>query len=207
MIALFPVFLEGFFLGASLIIAIGLQNAFILRQGLKNRHVFLSACVASFIDAALILCGVLGFGLLVESSPEAMVFITYGGVAFLSVYGVKSFLSAFSPRHLNQKEAKGTIKTGSARETVVILLGVSLLNPHVYLDTVILIGGLAAAYGDSERYIFGAGAVLASFVWFFSLAYSGRVLAPVFENPKAWRVLDVMIGFIMFYIAYGLLRH
>lgn len=200
-----PVFIKGFLLGASLIIAIGLQNAFVLRQGLKNRHVFFSALAASVIDVVLIALGILGFGTILDTMPGLIFWITVGGAAFLFFYGVKSLLSARRPQTLENQQARGMMKTGSLRETLLILAGVSLLNPHVWLDTVILIGGLAAAYEPPARYIFGLGAAIASFVWFFALAYGGRLLAPVFAKPKAWQILDLLIAFTMFGIALSLI--
>lgn len=201
---MFDIYLKGFFLGASLIIAIGLQNAFILRQGLKNRHVFVSALTASVVDVTLIAAGVLGFGLIIESAPVLIDLIRYGGAAFLFVYGIKSFISAARPEQMNDETAKGMMKKGTVKETVLILLGVSLLNPHVYLDTVILIGGLSASYGETGKYWFGGGAMSASFAWFFALAYGATFLSPLFARRKAWQVLDILIGLTMWGIALSL---
>ncbi len=202
---MFTIFLKGAFLGASLIIAIGVQNAFILRQGLKNRHVFASALTASSIDAFLIGAGVLGFGLILENFPGLIDAVKYVGAAFLFVYGVKSFRDAFANKKLDQDKAKGKIQDHSLRHTIIFLMGVSFLNPHVYLDTVILIGGLSASYGETGKYYFGAGAMIASFIWFFALAYGARFLAPLFEKPRAWQILDVLIGLVMWAIALSLL--
>ena len=199
------IFFKGFFLGASLIIAIGLQNAFVLRQGLKNRFIFAAALTASFVDVFLIGAGVLGFGYLIEQMPGLIDWITWGGAAFLFVYGLKSFISAFKPEQLDDKKAKGMMKEGGTKETVLILLGISLLNPHVYLDTVVLIGGLSASYGEIGKYWFGVGAMLASFIWFFALGYGARLLSPLFAKPKAWQILDILIGIVMWGIALSLL--
>lgn len=199
------IFLKGMVLGASLIIAIGLQNAFVLRQGLKNRHIMAAALTASFVDVFLIGCGVLGFGYLIEQQPWLVQWITWGGAAFLFVYGAKSFLSAMKPQNLDDKNAKGMMKEGSTKETVLILLGISLLNPHVYLDTVVLIGGLSASYGEIGKYWFGVGAMVASFIWFFALGYGAKLLSPLFSKPKAWQILDIVIGITMWGIAVSLL--
>ena len=200
-------FSKGFALSATFIIAIGLQNAFILRQGLKNQHVFMMALIASLIDATLIALGVLGLGQLIEQHPTLLKVIRYGGAAFLIVYGLKSFYAAMKPSILDEKNAKGLTASGALKDAILVLLGVSFLNPHVYLDTVILLGGLSAAEGDPGRYIFGAGAMLASFVWFFSLAYGARLLSPLFEKPRTWQILDIFIGVVMIGIAVSLILH
>jgi len=204
-IATLTIFTKGFFLGASLIMAIGLQNAFVLRQGIKKHHVFVTALTASLIDVMLIGAGVFGFGALIEQFPSLITYITWGGAAFLIIYGAKSFYRAFKPDALNESQAEGMIKQGSAREIILIILGISLLNPHVYLDTVVLIGGLAAGYGNEGKLIFGAGAMIASFVWFFALGYGARLLAPLFNKPKSWQILDFLIALIMWAIAASLL--
>ena len=199
---MFFILLKGMAIGASLIIAIGLQNAFVLRQGIKNRHIFASALTASLVDVVLIAAGVLGFGYLVEQYPSLIHWVTWGGAAFLFVYGLKSFISAFKPSEM--KDGKGMVKEGSVKETVLIILGISVLNPHVYLDTVVLLGGLSASYGDVGKYWFGAGAMIASFIWFFSLGYGARLLSPLFAKPKAWQILDFIIGIVMWVIALSL---
>ncbi|MEM8833678.1 MAG: LysE/ArgO family amino acid transporter [Pseudomonadota bacterium] len=199
------IFLKGMVLGASLIIAIGLQNAFILRQGIKNHHIFAACVTAITVNVFLIGVGVLGFGYLIEQHPSLIDWITWGGAAFLFVYGLKSFISALKPQDMSNENAKGMIKEGSAKEVVLIILGISVLNPHVYLDTVILIGGLSASYGEIGKYYFGAGAMLASCLWFFALGYGARMLSPLFERPRAWQVLDILIGITMWAIAVSLL--
>ena len=201
---MFLIFLKGMFLGASLIIAIGLQNAFILRQGIKNHHILPAVLTASIIDVLLIGAGVLGFGYLIEQHPSLIDWITWGGAAFLFIYGLKSFMSAAKPQNMADDAAAGLVKQGSAKEVVLIIMGISLLNPHVYLDTVILIGGLSASYGEVGKYYFGAGAMLASFIWFFALGYGARMLAPLFQKPRAWQILDIIIGLTMWAIALSL---
>jgi len=199
------IFVKGFFLGASLIIAIGLQNAFILRQGIKQTYVLPAVLTAAIIDAVLIGAGVLGFGYLIEQHPSLIQWVTWGGAAFLFIYGLKSFYSALKPAQMNGDRAKGMLKDGGVKEVILILMGVSLLNPHVYLDTVILIGGLSASYGDIGKYWFGAGAMTASFCWFFTLGYGARFLSPLFTKPRAWQILDILIGLTMWAIAISLL--
>ena len=199
------VFLKGMFLGASLIIAIGLQNAFILRQGIKNRHILPAVLTAIVIDVTLIGAGVLGFGFLIEQYPDLITYITWGGAVFLFCYGLKSFISAFKPQDLDDEDAKGMAKQASAKEIVLIITGISLLNPHVYLDTVVLIGGLSASYGEVGKYYFGGGAMVASAIWFFALGYGARLLAPLFKKQRAWQILDILIGIVMWAIAVSLL--
>ena len=201
------IFLKGMALGASLIIAIGLQNAFILRQGIKNRHIFAAAMTTSLIDVLLIGAGVLGFGYLIEQRPDLITWITWGGAIFLFVYGLKSFISAWKPDQMTGDRAKSMMKQGSAKETILIILGISLLNPHVYLDTVVLIGGLSASYGEVGKYWFGGGASVASFIWFFALGYSARLLSPLFARAHAWQILDILIGIVMWGIAVSLVLY
>ncbi len=188
-------------MGASLIIAIGVQNAFVLRQGLKQRHVLATVLTATFCDVVLIAAGVLGFGLLVEQFPQLITVVTWGGAIFLSIYALKSFYSAYQAQALDQTSAQGLLGEGDVKKTVGVILALSLLNPHVYLDTVVLLGGLSAAFEGTGRYVFGTGAIVASVCWFFGLGYGARFLAPLFEKPKAWQILDIVIGIVMLLIA------
>jgi len=199
---MFDIYLKGLLLGGSLIIAIGIQNAFVLKQGLTNTHVFATAFTASFIDTILIFMGVIGIGALTTKIPGVLVFMQYGGALFLFVYGALAFNKARKPIRL---DATATKNRAGLKETVLLLTGFSLLNPHVYLDTVILIGSISAQYGDSGRYWFGAGAASMSWIWFFTLAYGGRQLAPVFARPVAWQIMDVIIGITMWCLAASLI--
>jgi L-lysine exporter family protein LysE/ArgO len=194
-----PAFISGAALGASLIIAIGAQNAFVLQQGLRREHVFVVAVICATVDAALIWIGAAGFGAVVSSSPALAAAAAWGGAIFLFGYGLRSFLAALRTDVLEVEtpEAGGQ----SLRAVVAITLAVSLLNPHVYLDTVVLLGSVAAGYPSGERAAFALGAMTASFAWFFSLAYGARLLAPLFERPRAWQVLHLIIGAIMWWIA------
>lgn len=192
--------LSGFLLGASLIVAIGAQNAFILRQGLLRRHVFVLCLICAASDAALIALGVGGLGTLVAQAPTLITAVTVGGVLFLGAYAVIAFRRALHP---------GAMKAGSAgdgglKAAVAACLAFTFLNPHVYLDTVVLLGSLSARFEGAGRIAYGAGAALASFVWFFGLGYGARLLEPVFARPAAWRVLDVIIGLVMAGLALSL---
>jgi L-lysine exporter family protein LysE/ArgO len=188
---------EGFLLGVGLIVAIGAQNAFVLRQGLLGRHVFAVAATCALADALLIAAGVGGLGLLIRRAPSLLTAVTLAGGAFLFAYGAIAFRRALSPRHLDND---GTAETGLAA-ILATCLALTFLNPHVYLDTVVLIGALSARYTGPGIAAFGIGAALASLVWFFGLAYGARLLAPVFTRPRAWQVLDVLIGLIMWSIS------
>ena len=199
--ALLP-FLSGFFLGGSLIVAIGAQNAFILRQGLLDRHVFVLCLICALSDAVLIAAGVAGLGTLVAQSPWLVRVVTIGGAVFLFSYSALAFRRAIRP------DALKAAKTGEADlgAAIAACLAFTFLNPHVYLDTVLLVGSVSATYAGAERLAFGVGAVIASFVWFFGLGYGARLLQPFFARPSAWRFLDCAIGVVMAAIAISLLR-
>jgi L-lysine exporter family protein LysE/ArgO len=193
--------LAGFLSGAALIIAIGAQNAFVLRQGIRREHVLAVVLVCAGADALLIAAGIAGLGALIAALPAALVAARYGGAVFLLGYGLIAARRALQAQRLTVDSAVGT-SLGSAMATC---LAFTFLNPHVYLDTVILLGSLASQRGINGRWVFGAGAATASFVWFFALGYGARLLGPLFSEPKAWRVLDALIALIMFTLAGSLL--
>jgi len=193
--------IAGFSLGASLIVAIGAQNALILRQGLLRRHVFVLCLICSLSDAVLIAAGVGGLGTLVSRSPPLIGAVTLGGALFLAFYAVRALLSAANPGSL---KAAATGRNGLAA-AVSACLAFTFLNPHVYLDTVLLIGGLSARYQPGARAAFAGGAILASFAWFFLLGYGARLLAPLFARPSSWRLLDLLIALVMAGLAASLL--
>jgi len=188
--------LDGFLLGGGLIIAIGAQNAFVLRQGLKRQFVFIVCLICALSDALLITAGVAGLGTLVRQSQTALTLVTAGGAIFLFVYGIRAFMRALRPETL---EAEG--RAGTLSAAVGASLAFTFLNPHVYLDTVLLLGSLSGRYAGGLRLAYGVGATLASFAWFFALGYGARLLAPLFAKPRAWQVLDVAIGVVMWWIA------
>lgn len=190
-------FLSGFFLGGGLIVAIGAQNAYVLRQGLLKNHVFWISFFCAISDALLIALGVAGFGAYVSSSPALLKIVAFGGAAFLFWYGWTAFRRALHPHAL---EAAASERP-SLRQALLTIAGFTFLNPHVYLDTVVLVGGYSAQYPGEGRLIFGAGAAAASFVWFFALGYGARLLEPIFRRPMAWRVLDTLIGGVMWLLA------
>jgi L-lysine exporter family protein LysE/ArgO len=196
-------FLTGFSLGFSLILAIGAQNAFILRQGLRKTHVLACVLTCAISDAILISIGVAFFASLSETLPQLAPIMRWLGAAFLIIYGGMALKSAWLGT--SSLQAADTAKQ-TLRSAVLTVLALTWLNPHVYLDTVLLIGSIATRY-PGEQLQFGAGAVLSSVVFFFSLGYGARILTPLFARPSAWRILDVIICAIMWSIAAGLILH
>lgn len=192
----------GFLLGLGLIVAIGAQNAFVLRQGLLRRHVLVVTTLCALSDAVLIAAGVAGLGGLVARSPVLLTVATLGGAAFLLAYGLLAAKRALRPARLTAAE-EGEAGLG---RVVAATLAFTFLNPHVYLDTVVLVGSLSARYAGDARLAFALGAMTASFLWFYSLGFGARLLAPLFARPAAWRVLDGLIACVMVAIALSLLN-
>jgi len=190
-------FLTGFLVGGGLIIAIGAQNAFVLRQGIKREHVFAIALFCSVSDALLIALGVAGLGALITRVPWLLGAVTLFGIVFLVLYGVKAGRRALAP----QGAEIGAGATLSLQAALATSFALTFFNPHVYLDTVLLVGSLAAPYAGLERWAYGFGAASASFSWFFALGYGARLLVPLFAKPAAWRWLDAGIAVVMFAIA------
>jgi L-lysine exporter family protein LysE/ArgO len=195
---------QGLGLGGGLIIAIGAQNAYVLRQGLRHEFAVAVATVCFLCDVALIALGAGGFGSLVAAFPALTTVAAWGGAAFLAWYGFRALRSALSPGALEADG--GPARVPSRGRAILTALALSLLNPHVYLDTVVLIGGIAGQYAAAERPWFAAGAMIASFLWFYGLVIGARWLAPLFRKPAAWRVLDLIICAVMWSIALSLVR-
>ncbi len=193
--------IAGFSLGLGLILAIGAQNAFVLKQGIRNHHVFWVCLCCAVSDAVLIVVGVSGFASLMDWYPWIDPVTRYGGAAFLLAYAVLSFKDAiYDASALDYAAAE---KPQSLRSALLVCLAFTWLNPHVYLDTVILIGSVSTQY-SAQRALFALGAVLASFVFFFSLGFGARYLGPLFTKPQAWRYLNVFVGCTMLAIATSL---
>ncbi|WP_210164412.1 LysE/ArgO family amino acid transporter [Allorhizobium undicola] len=186
-------FFPGFFLGMSLIAAIGAQNAFVLRQGLQRQHVFAVCLTCAASDTILVTVGVAGFGFLVTAVPWLETVMTLGGAVFLALYAVKSFWAALSD---SSSLRPSEMKIASLPGTIAAALAFTWLNPHVYLDTVVLLGSISTNYGD-DRFLFAVGAITASFVFFFSLGWGARLLTPMFSSPRSWRILEFVIGLVM----------
>ena len=205
--------LAGLVLGFSLIVAIGAQNLFVLRQGLRREHVLLVAAICALSDAVLIVLGVSGVGLMLQSLPWLLVAARWGGAAFLVGYGVLAARRAWRPSGAAMIVAAdpfgstgGTVAVAVRRSlapTVLSCLALTWLNPHVYLDTVFLLGSVAAGHAEG-RWAFAGGAMVASVVWFFGLGLGSRLLAPWLAKPSAWRVLDGVIAVVMVSLGAGL---
>ena len=196
----FSVYFTGFTMGLSLIVAIGAQNAFVLRQGLRNEHVFAICLACALSDAVLILIGITSFQQIAAVLPWLDPLMRYGGAAFLAWYGAKNLYSAFRS---SGALAAGEGSASSLRKALLTGLALTWLNPHVYLDTVVLLGTISTRFPGLEA-SFAAGAVTASFLFFFSLGYGATKLRPVFANPMAWRVLEGIVAVTMWLIAFKL---
>lgn len=197
-----PIVLAGMVSGLALIVAIGAQNAFVLRQGIRREHVWAVVLVCALSDVALIAAGVAGLGALIAQAPTVLAVLRWAGVAYLLWLGVQSLKSAATPAQMSV-DTESSPGGATLVKVVVTALGLTYLNPHVYLDTVILLGNLANQHGDL-RWHFACGAMTASLVWFVSLGFGAAKLAPVFASAKSWRVLDAVVGVTMLVLA-GLL--
>ena len=189
-------FLPGFLTGLSLIIAIGAQNAFVIRQGLTKKHVLLVVLICAVSDALLIFLGVAGLGALISGLPWLLEIIRWFGVAYLSWFGVKALMSAFKTQSL---DASG-VQSASAKTVVLSVLGFTFLNPHVYLDTVILLGSIGNQFGP-DKWWFAIGGAVASVVWFSSIGFGAKAASRFMSKPIFWKVLDSLIALVMFSIA------
>lgn len=197
----FP-FLKGFGIGLGLIMSIGIQNLFVLKRGLLDSNVFIVAFLCSLIDASLIMAGVSGMGVLINKAPWFLLVAKYGAFLFLLLLGALALSRAFKSTQTLKASKK---EKESLYFVVISILVVSFLNPQTYLETVILIGSVSLEFQGAAKNYFAAGAICASFLWFFSLGYGARLLAPVFEKPSAWRILDLLVAILMFVIAFSLL--
>jgi L-lysine exporter family protein LysE/ArgO len=193
----------GLLAGLSLIIAIGAQNAFVLRQGLARQHVGLVVAICAISDLVLICCGVAGLGLVLDRAPGVVDVVRWLGVAFLTGYGVLALRRAWQGSESLEAARAGA---GSARAVAATALALTWLNPHVYLDTVLLLGSIASTHGD-DRWWFALGASVGSLVWFTALGYGARLGHRLLATERAWRVLDALVGLTMLGIAVMLARH
>jgi L-lysine exporter family protein LysE/ArgO len=193
--------LAGLGFGLSLIVAIGAQNAYVLRQGLRKEHVFVIVAICALSDAALIAVGVAGLGAIIQQLEWLLLLIEVIGGVFLCTYGVMAAKRAWKPEVLNTDTGGKAVSLKVAAGTALAL---TYLNPHVYLDTVLLLGSVAGTY-EANRWWFAAGAMLGSVIWFSTLGFGARLLDPVFKKPTAWRVLDAIIAVVMFTLGMSLL--
>ncbi|QAV69828.1 amino acid transporter [Salinibacterium sp. UTAS2018] len=195
------VVIAGLGFGLSLIIAIGAQNAFVLRQGLRREHVTAVVLVCMLSDIVLITAGVAGLGALIEQAGWLLVIARVGGALFLLVYAFLSLRRAMRPQALTASTGGKGMTLAAAFSTAFAL---TWLNPHVYIDTVLLLGSIGGTYGD-DRWWFALGACLGSVIWFTAIGYGSRYLRPLFAKPMAWRVLDIVIAIIMVVLAASLI--
>ncbi len=205
---MYTAYFEGFALGASLIIAIGAQNAYVIRQGVKGHHVFAVASICALVDIVLISVGAAGVGTLIAQSIVLRTFAAWGGALFLIVFGlfsvraaIRGGTGAWDEAEREAASAENRAPSSSMKAAVLAAAAFSLLNPHVYLDTVVVLGGIAAQYDGSERVSFAAGAITASPIWFFGIGYGALKVAPFLRTPLGARLLDSVVALIMFTIA------
>lgn len=194
------VFLKGFGVGAGLIIAIGAQNAFVLTQGIKKEYWIIIPLICAVCDALLITAGVAGMGRIVADNPELARYTAWGGAAFLFWYGLCALRSVFKKNSLDERRT-GTATLGAA---ILTTLALTLLNPHVYIDTVLLIGSIGSQFINEQKIMFTAGAICASFTWFFCLSLGGTLLKPLFQKQRSWRILDSLVCVTMITIGFSL---
>jgi L-lysine exporter family protein LysE/ArgO len=187
-------FFNGLGLGAGLIMAIGAQNAHVLRTGLRREHVGLTVLVCVLIDAGLVSLGVAGMGTLIQASPILLGVARWGGAAFLFWYGVRSWRAAFAGGALQVTPAHARV---GRRQALASVLALSLLNPHVYLDTVVLLGSIGGGFPPAERPSFAFGAIVASVIWFCALGFGATRLSTLFARPAAWKCIDAVTGATM----------
>jgi len=190
---------QGFGVGISLIVAIGAQNSYVLKNGILKKHVFITALLCSVLDMILITAGTLGLSSIIDGNKTLMLLSTAFGVIFLTYYGVSSIIKAI--KSSETFDVGNDEISDSLKKTIVTILALTLLNPHVYLDTVVLIGSIGSKFAEHQQIDFIIGACSASFVWFFGLAYGARILIPVFKKEVTWKILDIVIGLIMLRIA------
>ena len=197
-----PLF-QGLFLGASMILPLGAQNSHVLNHGIKKNHHFLAATICMFCDVALIALGVFGGAKLIATSPTLVTVISWGGITFLLAYAGLSFRQAW----LNSYAQKGLSATKNKKRPLLVIgstLAVTLLNPHVYLDTVVILGSVGGQFQGNEKIAFAIGTMLASIIWFYSLAGAAAKMSPWLGQPKVKRGIDMMVGIIMCAIALSL---
>lgn len=190
-------FLVGIGSGLSLIMAIGAQNAFVLRQGIRREHVLPVVLICGLTDALLEFAGVAGIGFVIERAPVVLEIVRWGGVAFLLWYAFTAAMRARKPESL----VAGDGSAGSLKRTILACLAITYLNPHVYLDTMVLMGSLGNAQGDPGRWWFAVGGAIASVVWFAALGYGSRYLSRFFASPRSWQILDICVAVIMVMLA------
>lgn len=198
-------FLHGFVVCFGLIVSIGAQNAFLLKQGILKQHVFWIAFICFFCDVVLMGLGVLGPGSLIAQSPLISLLLALLGAVFLFTYGSRSFISAY--QGTTQLLADPNRQQTSLKKAILVTLAITLLNPHVYIDTVVIVGGIGGTLNFEQKIHFLIGALLCSFLWFFGLGYGAGLLTRYFEKRRTWQILDSITGLIMYGIAVSLVLY
>jgi len=199
---MFEIYLQGLLLGFSLIMAIGAQNIVVLRNGIQNIYPFWTASICSLGDVLLIALGVGGLGILISQNTLLMNFAKWGGFTYLLWISFTAFRACFRSEKLAVDKQNGS---ASFKEVISGVLVVTFLNPHVYLDTVVLLGSIGAQFEQSQRVYFATGTMTAGLIWFFSLSIAGRLLSPILSKPHFWRILNGVIGVILIYVAFTIL--
>ncbi|AEH34227.1 amino acid transporter [Vibrio anguillarum] len=198
------ILLQGFGLGATMIIPIGAQNAYVLNQGIKRNHHLTTATICSLLDVIFISLGIFGGGALLSSNEILLTSVTLGGVAFLSFYGFISLRSAFTSTSTN--ESDGEVIARGKRTVILGALAVTVLNPHLYLDTVVILGSIGGQFEGHDRIAFALGTMMASFVWFYSLSIGAAKLGPTLSKPNVKQGIDMAVAAMMFSIAFILAK-
>nr|WP_250156231.1 LysE/ArgO family amino acid transporter [Vibrio alginolyticus] len=183
-----------------MIIPIGAQNAYVLNQGIKRNHHLTTATICSVLDMIFISLGIFGGGTILSQNEILLTSVTLGGIAFLSFYGLLSLKSAFKPE--SESESKGEIVARGRRTVILGALAVTVLNPHLYLDTVVILGSIGGQFEGHDRIAFALGTIMASFVWFYTLSIGAAKLGPTLSKPKVKKTIDIAIAMMMFTIAY-----
>ena len=196
-------FLHGFIVCFGLIVSIGAQNAFLLKQGILKQHVFWIALICFVCDVLLMGIGVLGLGSLIAQSPLFSFILAIIGALFLFTYGSRSFIAAYQGS--SQLLMQGDKSKSSLKKAVLVTLAITLLNPHVYIDTVVIVGGIGGTLSFDQKIQFLTGALICSFLWFFGVGYGAGLLSPYFEKRRTWQILDSITGLIMYGIAFSLI--
>ncbi len=182
-----------------MIIPIGAQNAYVLNQGIKRNHHLTTATICSILDMIFISLGIFGGGAILSQNELLLTSVTLGGIAFLSVYGLLSLKSAFKPT--DTSESKGEVVARGRRTVILGALAVTVLNPHLYLDTVVILGSIGGQFEGNDRIAFAMGTIIASFVWFYSLSLGAAKLGPTLSKPKVKKGIDIAVAMMMFTIA------
>ncbi|MDW6018103.1 LysE/ArgO family amino acid transporter [Vibrio plantisponsor] len=200
----FWILLQGFSLGATMIIPIGAQNAYVLNQGIKRNHHLTTATICSVMDVFFISLGIFGGGALLSQNETLLTVVTLGGIAFLTFYGWLSLRAAL--QHSDQQESQPQKLARGRRAVILGALAVTVLNPHLYLDTVVILGSIGGQFEGSDRISFALGTMMASFVWFYGLSIGAAKLAPVLSKPKTKKIIDLIVATMMFIIAFALAK-